>query len=89
MFRTSSAFVEIVLKKKYFVDSTVPRNYDFDSGVVNSTLVNNIISPPQQGFGQPQHHQAGTYIPQQPYGGGGAPVNDVHKAKQAEVKHIS
>ena len=66
LFRTRSKYVSVVLKKKYFADPRTNRKYDFDDGVVGPTIANNIIMPPQQGFGEPQHQQAGAYVPQQP-----------------------
>ena len=64
--RTSSTHLSIILSKKYFADTNIHRNYDFDSGVVGPTVVNNIIQPAQQGFGQQYPAQ-----PAQPHGGGG------------------
>ena len=66
MFRTRSKYVSVVLKKKYFADPRTNRKYDFDDGIVGPTVVNNIIMPPQTGFGEQQHQQPGAYFPQQP-----------------------
>ena len=64
------------------MDPTRQRSYDFDTGVMGPTVVNNIIMQPQQGFGQPQQYPAGSFIPPQPsphYSGGrrGAPGGPV------------
>jgi len=53
LFRTRSKYFSVVLRKKYFADPKVFREYDFDSGVVRPSVVNNIILPPKQEFGQP------------------------------------
>ena len=68
MFRTRSTLSSILLQKKYFVDPTNQRTYDFDTGLAGPTVVNNFIMAPQQGYGQPQQNPPpGSYIPPQPF----------------------
>ena len=79
--RKSSTHLSVILSKKYFADPNIHRNYDFDSGVVGPTVVNNIIQPAQQGSGQPA----------QPYGGGcgGGPEGYVPIPHQAQDKILT
>jgi len=64
MFRIQSKEYSIMVDKKFFVDPTIMRTYDFDTGVVPPTA-NTYTMVPQQVFGQPQY-PAGSYVqPQQ------------------------
>jgi len=61
MFRTRSKEFSLLVDKKFFVDPSIIRTYDFDTGVV-PPMANTYAMAPQQGYGQP-------YIqPQQGYG---------------------
>lgn len=59
MFRTRSTVFSILIEKKYFADPNIQRSYDFDTGLVGPSVVNNFIMSPQQGFGQAQYIQPG------------------------------
>ena len=43
-----STVYSILIKKVYFVDPSIQRTYDFDTGLVGPTVVHNFVMSPQQ-----------------------------------------